>query len=147
VFIILHVFYYRLLIKLWHYIPELPVTARLSEGQHASLSLLRICIVTTRPSGNKSDFERRQLNVDFQNVGHITSHLCYWHGAVYSFECSMLLLLLLLLLLSLSSSSSSSSSSQLTSIELSLGGSSLALVQTKQIRINIHKRNNTKNTF
>jgi len=42
-----------------------------------------------------------------------------------------LLLLLLLLLL-------------FTAIELSLGGSSLTLVQTKQIRINIHKRNNTK---
>jgi hypothetical protein len=29
---------------------------------------------------------------------------------------------------------------------LSLGGSILTLVQTKQIRINIHKRNNPKNT-
>jgi len=34
----------------------------------------------------------------------------------------------------------------LTAIELSLGGSSPELVQTKQIKINIHRRNNTKST-
>jgi len=43
----------------------------------------------------------------------------------------ILLLLLLLLLLK-------------TSIELSLGGSSPSVVQTKQIRINVHKQDNTK---
>jgi len=34
----------------------------------------------------------------------------------------------------------------LTAIELSLGGSSSYTSTAKQIRINIHKRNNTKNT-
>ena len=35
----------------------------------------------------------------------------------------------------------------ITAIEFSLGGSSPTIVQTKQIRINIHKRNNTKRQY
>ena len=47
VFIILLVFYYRLVMKLRRSIPELPVTARPSAGLHALLSLLHVYIVTT----------------------------------------------------------------------------------------------------
>jgi hypothetical protein len=77
VFIILHVFYYLSVIKLWHSIPELPVTARPLESQHASLSLLHVYTVTNRKSGNKSDFKRRQLKVHFPNLTHLTGHMCH----------------------------------------------------------------------
>jgi len=53
--------------------------------------------------------------------------------AVLTVDCIKLLLLLLLLLL--------------TTTELSLGGSSPYTSTNKQIRINIHKRNNTKTQY
>jgi len=56
-------------------------------------------------------------------------YVCTYVGMyVRTFICMYILLLLL------------------TAIELSLGGSSPTLVQIKQIRINIHKRNSTQNS-
>jgi hypothetical protein len=60
--------------------------------------------------------------------------MCHYHDEVYFLKCSMLFPLLLLLLLLL-----------LTAMECHSLAKFLTLVKTKQIRINIHKRNNTKN--